>query len=225
MAIINVTLKDTFDQWRVKCNEIAAGGGDLSLLQTTIKTSSVDAINELKLRTDEQGSLVDLDTDYKIDIVGSINEVHSDTNLLLSNVGDLVDLDTDYKIDLVGAINEVHGDFNLLSQDINTRVPYAHDSLQDLGNAGTSIIINTIDYDQCMFTRDANTLVLDASGLPVGRTFELIMTNAVVGTITWPVGTRWPGTIPEFGSTGTDRIRLQRVSSSVIHATLIGSDY
>ena len=75
MAIINVTLKDTFDDWRGKTNALAIETGDLSLLQTTYKTNIVGAINELKLRADEQGNLADLDTVYKGDIVGAINEL------------------------------------------------------------------------------------------------------------------------------------------------------
>lgn len=75
MAIITVELTDTFDDWRNKTNILAIETGDLSLLQTTYKADIVGAINELKLRADEQGNLVDLDTVYKGDIVGAINEL------------------------------------------------------------------------------------------------------------------------------------------------------
>ena len=75
MAIINIKLTDTFDYWRVKTNALAIETGDLSLLQTSYKTDIVGAINELKLRADEQGNLADLNTVYKGDIVGAINEL------------------------------------------------------------------------------------------------------------------------------------------------------
>ena len=47
MAIVNVTLADTFDQWRVKTNSIGTQTGDLTSLATTNKTSIVAAINEI----------------------------------------------------------------------------------------------------------------------------------------------------------------------------------
>ena len=47
MAIVNVTLADTFDQWRVKTNSMGTQTGDLTSLATTDKTSIVAAINEI----------------------------------------------------------------------------------------------------------------------------------------------------------------------------------
>ena len=47
MAIVNVTLADTFDQWRVKTNSIGTQTGDLTTLSTTHKASVVGAINEI----------------------------------------------------------------------------------------------------------------------------------------------------------------------------------
>lgn len=228
MSIISVLITDTFDQWRIKTNQITALIGDLVSLLTTNKTTVVEAINELKLRIDNQGSLIDLDTDFKTDLVGAINEVNGEADQnaidIATNsgyIGVLSNLTTDNKATLAEAINETDANIDAVS----TRAPYAYDSLQNYGNAGTSIVFDTITYDQCMFTRNAATLVMNAAAMPIGRTFELIMINAAAGTITWPTGTQWPGTIPTFATTGTDRIRLQRISSTVIHATLIGKDY
>ena len=47
MSIVNVTLADTFDQWRVKTNSIGTQTGDITSLATTNKTSIVAAINEI----------------------------------------------------------------------------------------------------------------------------------------------------------------------------------
>jgi len=60
MAIVNVTLADTFDQWRVKTNSIGTQTGDLTSLVTTDKTSIVAAINEIfNNDSDDMENLVD----------------------------------------------------------------------------------------------------------------------------------------------------------------------
>ena len=60
MAIVNVTLADTFDQWRVKTNSIGTQTGDLTTLSTTHKASVVGAINEIfNNDSDDMENLVD----------------------------------------------------------------------------------------------------------------------------------------------------------------------
>lgn len=60
MSIVNVTLADTFDQWRVKTNSIGTQTGDLTSLATTDKTSIVAAINEIfNNDSDDMENLID----------------------------------------------------------------------------------------------------------------------------------------------------------------------
>ena len=60
MAIVNVTLADTFDQWRVKTNSMGTQTGDLTSMATTDKTSIVAAINEIfNNDSDDMENLVD----------------------------------------------------------------------------------------------------------------------------------------------------------------------
>lgn len=47
MAIVNVNENDTFEEWRVKSNEVAQEIGDMTQLATQSKTSIVDAVNEV----------------------------------------------------------------------------------------------------------------------------------------------------------------------------------
>jgi len=49
MALHQVTLSDSFEQWRVKTNAIDNAVGDLATLNTVNKTSLVAAINESKV--------------------------------------------------------------------------------------------------------------------------------------------------------------------------------
>ena len=83
--------------------------GDLTGLDTTVKTDLVSAINEVlgdipDVSTLETsiGDLTDLDTTAKTDLVSAINEV-------LGYEGELTDLNTTAKTNLVSAINEVLG--------------------------------------------------------------------------------------------------------------------
>ena len=60
MAIVSVSLGDTFDEWRTKTNSLATGQGDLTTLSTTHKASVVGAINELFTSdSDDMENLVD----------------------------------------------------------------------------------------------------------------------------------------------------------------------
>ena len=53
--------------------------GDLTQLETTIKTSIVEAINELKGKTDDIGDLTQLETTIKNNLVNAINELKTNT--------------------------------------------------------------------------------------------------------------------------------------------------
>ena len=47
MAITTVNQTDTFDQWRIKCNNISGNVGDTAALTTAANSNAVGAINEL----------------------------------------------------------------------------------------------------------------------------------------------------------------------------------
>ena len=47
MALVTVNLLDTFDQWRLKTNDLGVNQGDLTTLTTTDKSTIVAAINEV----------------------------------------------------------------------------------------------------------------------------------------------------------------------------------
>ncbi len=47
MTQVTVNLTDTFEDWRVKTNQIATNQGDLATLTTTAKNNMVAAINEI----------------------------------------------------------------------------------------------------------------------------------------------------------------------------------
>lgn len=60
MPTVTVNLADTFDQWRIKTNNIGSSTGDLNSLSTTAKGSLVDAINEINTNdSDDMENLLD----------------------------------------------------------------------------------------------------------------------------------------------------------------------
>ena len=64
MAVTTINLTDTFNQWRLKANanttSLGSDAGNLTLLQTTDKTSLVNAINEIyTLDSDDMENVVD----------------------------------------------------------------------------------------------------------------------------------------------------------------------
>lgn len=85
--------------------------GTLSNLNTTAKTNLVSAINEVEGETAGIGTLSNLTTTVKTDLVSAINEVDSET----AGIGTLANLTTTDKTNLVSAINEVDGDVGTLS--------------------------------------------------------------------------------------------------------------
>ena len=90
--------------------------GTLTNLETTTKTDLVSAINELKGKTDEIGTLSNLTTEANTNLVSAINEVDSHTDTIIQNIGTMVNLETTNKSSLVGAINEVKEDTNKIGQ-------------------------------------------------------------------------------------------------------------
>ena len=83
--------------------------GTLSNLNTTTKTNLVAAINEVLTN---EGALSSLSTTVKTSLVAAINE-------LISNEGALSSLSTTAKNNLVAAINEVKGETTDLKEDFD----------------------------------------------------------------------------------------------------------
>lgn len=102
----------------------------MSYTKTNWTNNSAPAINADNLNKIEQGiydndaaiasantnigTLTNLTTTEKSNLVGAINEVNSNTETNMTNIGDLSDLETTTQTDIVSAINEVdsHADTN-----------------------------------------------------------------------------------------------------------------
>lgn len=182
MAVILVDIEDSFDQWRIKTNNISVGVGDfkylnsgdsnvvraanrnftnignLYSLNTTLKTSIVDALNEVDAQSDTNnasiGILGDLDTSDKSSLVNAINEVDGD-------IGDLPSLTTDAKTNIIVAVNEVdaHSDTN------NTSIGV----IGDLTNGAT--LVEGIEYNLSEID-DILTTLGDTGNYPYGVIVE-----------------------------------------------------
>jgi phage-related tail fiber protein len=82
MSLITVNTSDTFEQWRVKTNNISAVVGDGDTITTTA-TNLVDAINELRSGS-IQGTLTVADSEFKVQI-----DSEDAAELVLSSNGNL----------------------------------------------------------------------------------------------------------------------------------------
>ena len=111
MTLLNTTAKSTFVS---AINEVLGDVGTLSSLDTTAKSSAVAAINEVNTAAGavdtKVGALSSLTTTDKDSIVSAINEVNSAAAAVDLKVGTLSSLTTTDKTDTVSAINEVDGE-------------------------------------------------------------------------------------------------------------------
>lgn len=85
--------------------------GTLSNLTTTVKTDLVNAVNEVNSYTGSIGNLSDLTTTSKTSCVSAINEVNGKAN----DVGNIANLTTTVKTDLVSAANEINANVGTLA--------------------------------------------------------------------------------------------------------------
>jgi hypothetical protein len=98
MSVINVSLEDTFEQWRVKTNQISSLIGDQASLQTT-STSIINAINEVRDRTPIGGILSTGGEIFQVNVDGGDGpELILDTNGNLTIAGNLI-------ADVIGDLN------------------------------------------------------------------------------------------------------------------------
>ena len=114
--------------------------GTLSNLTTTAKTNLVSAINEIDSETAGIGTLSSLTTTAKTDLVSAINEVNGEAD----KIGDLTSLTTTSKTSVVSAINEVvsnEGDLTNLTTTAKSNLVGAINELD--GDIGTLSNLNT----------------------------------------------------------------------------------
>ena len=83
MSVINVSLEDTFEQWRVKTNQISAFAGNQASLQTS-STNIVDAINEVRSKGPIDGTITTYGNLFQINI-----DAEDSAELILDQDGNL----------------------------------------------------------------------------------------------------------------------------------------
>lgn len=182
---------DSFDQWRIKINELQNKMGDLYYLETAVKTDIVSAVNEL-------------------------NEIVTTLDGAFNTLQDDID---DAEIDIV----DIQSDLSVLEG----KVPFRKDSFHDYGTppSGATIVLLNELYDTHYIYCPIGTLTLTAADLAVGRSVQLILRRASTCTITFPTYTTFSGNIIPVLSANTDRLLLQKTSSTMIHASIQGLNF
>jgi tRNA C32,U32 (ribose-2'-O)-methylase TrmJ len=71
MAIRNVALTNSFEEWRVETNEIASDAGDVLTL-TTVATNLTDGINEQELKITTNATNITLKEDIGVAVAMAI---------------------------------------------------------------------------------------------------------------------------------------------------------
>ena len=90
MSVINVSLEDTFEQWRVKTNQISAFAGDQASLQTS-STNIVAAINEVRSYGPVDGTITTYGNLFQVNIdAGDSAELILDQDGNLTLAGKLI---------------------------------------------------------------------------------------------------------------------------------------
>ena len=139
--------------------------GDITALDTTVKTSAVNAINEVNGKADDNadniGTLSSLTTTDKASLVSAINEVNGKADDNADNIGTLSSLTTTDKASLVSAINEV----NTKTPMINTTWSELK-ALRDGGN-----LVKGMQYRITDFV----TTTIQADTQSAGHAFDLIV--------------------------------------------------
>jgi hypothetical protein len=162
--------------------------GILTNLNTTDKTSLVNAINEEKLRTETvEGILANLNTTDKTSLVNAINEEKLRTETI---EGDLTNLNTTDKSSLVNAINDERNraitaenafDTNITTQlnTLNTsisneenRAELVEGDLTTLNTIAKSSLVDAINELKLTITNDVNTLTTNISNNATNITLE-----------------------------------------------------
>ena len=103
-----------------------------------------DGTMDTLLNTNLTGSLSDLETTDKTNLVSAINELNTDMGTNTSNIGDLTSLDTTEKSNLVGAINELNTDVSTNTSNIGNLTNLDTTNKTDLVNAINEVYNSTV---------------------------------------------------------------------------------
>ncbi len=122
MAIQYVTIKNTFLEWKDKCNIVFGEVGDLDTLVTPSSdlVSIINTIdNNLSQTASDVGIVSNLATVDKSSVVAAVNEISIQVNNNTSNIDMTEGLDT-VSPTVVKAINEVHAELDSAVSDIGS---------------------------------------------------------------------------------------------------------
>lgn len=191
MAKTFILPKDSFDQWRLKINEVSDKIGDLLYLETTEKSTLVGAINEL-------------------------NTLITDIELLYNGIQATVD---DLELDIADIEEDI--------VTLDVKIPYPKDKLYNYGTpiSGSTIELLSTLYDSHYITCPVGSLTINMTDLPVGRSVILILKGASTCTLTFPGILEFEGSIEPTYSANEDRLLIQKISASKIHAVVQGLNF
>ena len=109
--------------------------------------------------------------------------------------------------------------------DNNKRLGNVGETVNDLGNTGTSAIINLNNGTFVTATLNANCTFTFSNPVSGASSFTLILTNdgASGRSITWPASVKWPSGVIPTRTTGENRVDVYTFVSVNSGSTWYGS--
>lgn len=138
--------------------------GTLSNLETSSKTDLVSAINEVKGETNNIGNLSNLTTSANTNLVVAINEVDAEADLNNQNIGTMTNLETTVKTSLVGAINEINTKAETNKTSIGTLSDLNTTDKSSLVEALNEVLYNLGLFNLTTFETISNSNISTSSG-------------------------------------------------------------
>ena len=190
MALVNVNLVDTFDEWRTKTNTISSNQGDLATLNTTDKSTLVKALNEIK--TGENDNLANIVEDTTPELggnlvlnskditgTGNINITGTYTGVLASTVYGTTQSagDNSTKISTTAYVNNAVGG-TAVGGDFTGTVANAQIGANKVGIAELNVSDGT--NGQLLSTNGSNVLSFVDADLSVGGDLSGTLSNAQI---------------------------------------------
>jgi hypothetical protein len=197
MANINVPNSSTFEQWRVKTNDISDAVGDVDNLTVTntggtdVVTSLADIKDDTDTNTSSIGTMSGLYGSY-VDLVTALGNLDSRTTTNTTNITSN-DVDIAANLTSIGTIGNLYSgvaDLVLASNDLNVRI---NSNDTDIATNVTNITSNDTDIATNVTNIITNATAIGTVGSLYGSHSNLV--SAVQGIESFPLtNANWDGT-------------------------------
>jgi len=229
MAVINIELSDTFNQWRTKVNSLSDKLGDLDALSSRYTaTEIIAALNEIKTDSgfDNYVSIDDEQADNTVDIRSTANNIYINPNSANTVPGvdqpamdvadDMVIVKGDLSVGGTQGLDVLQGPVTINSGNLTVGFDASVGGNTTCG--GTLYVDSTTTLNNTLSVAGSSTLnsLAVTNNATVGGTLTVTGNTTMNGTLTLAGGISLNGNV-DIGNQTTDTLTiLARVDSSVL---------